>query len=83
MVAYRCSGAECADLNSQAKTIFATLPKDAKFNEVKFVSTPYQTMTPKIAVLAWDKEQDMDAMDTKVITAFYNKYVDHGREDLP
>jgi len=83
VVVYRCSGAECADLNSQAKTIMATLPKDAKYGEVKFVATPYQTMTPKIAVLAWDKEQDMDLMDQGLISAFYKQYIDHGREDLP
>lgn len=82
VLVYRCSGTECADLNSQAKTIFANLPKE-KFNKVKFVSTSYQSMTPKIAILAWDKEQDMDVMDAKLITAFYNQYVDHGREDLP
>lgn len=82
VVVYRCSGAECSDLAAQAKGIFGALPKEAKFNEVKFVSTPYQSMTPKIAVLAWDNEQDMDVMDQKLITDFYNKYVDHGREDL-
>jgi hypothetical protein len=83
VVVYRCSGAECADLNSQAKTIMATLPKDPKYGEVKFVATPYQTMTPKIAVLAWDKEQDMDLMDQGLIAAFYKQYINHGREDLP
>jgi Protein of unknown function (DUF3105) len=82
-VVYRCSGAECADLNSQAKAIMATLPKDPKYGEVKFVATPYQTMTPKIAVLAWGKEQDMDSMDQGLIAAFYAQYVNHGREDLP
>jgi hypothetical protein len=25
----------------------------------------------------------MDSMDQKLITDFYNNYVDHGREDLP
>jgi len=83
VVVYRCSGAECADLNSQVKSIMATLPKEPKFSEVKFVATPYQAMTTKIAVLAWDKEQDMDLMDQGLISAFYTRYVDHGREDLP
>jgi hypothetical protein len=83
VLVYRCSGAECADLNSQAKTIMATLPKDPKFGEVKFVATPYQAMTPKVALLAWAKEQDMDSMDQGLISAFYSQYVDHGREDKP
>jgi hypothetical protein len=80
---YRCSGAECADLATQAKSVFDSLPKEPKFSEVKFVSTSYQAMKPKVAVLAWNKEQDMDAIDAKLISDFYNKYVDHGREDLP
>jgi hypothetical protein len=82
VVAFRCSGLECNDLNSQAASIMKTLPPD-KFNEVKFISTPYSAMTPKIAVLAWGHEQDMDLLDPQLITAFYNLYVDHGREDLP
>jgi hypothetical protein len=83
VVVYRCSGAECADLNSQAKTIMATLPKDPKYNEVKFIATPFQTMAPKVAVLAWAKEQDMDSLDQGLIAAFYKAYLNHGREDLP
>lgn len=83
VMVYRCSGAECADLNSQAKTIMATLPRDPKYNEVKFIATPYQTMKPKIALLAWDKEQDMDSMDQDLIAGFYKIYLNHGREDLP
>lgn len=79
---YRCD-TDCSDLASQAQKIYAALPKESKFNEVKFVATPYQTMTPKVAILAWDKELDLDLMDQAQIVAFYNTYVDHGREDLP
>jgi Protein of unknown function (DUF3105) len=82
VVVFRCTDLECKDLNSQAQTIMQSLPTE-KYNEVKFVSTPYQTMTPKIAVLAWGKEQDMDLMDPQLITAFYKQNVDHGLQDLP
>jgi hypothetical protein len=82
VLVYRCSGSECNDLYLQAKSVFSTLPKESKFNEVKFVSSEYDNMTPKVAVLAWDKEQDMSAIDVNLITAFYNQFVDHGREDL-
>jgi hypothetical protein len=36
-----------------------------------------------VAVLAWNKEEDLSEIDVKAITAFYNQYADHGREDLP
>jgi hypothetical protein len=82
VVVFRCTDLECKDLNSQAETIMKSLPTE-KFNKVKFISTPYQEMTPKVAVLAWKTEQDMDELDPQLITAFYKQYVDHGREDLP
>ncbi|HXA42808.1 MAG TPA: DUF3105 domain-containing protein [Candidatus Solibacter sp.] len=82
VLVYKCSGSECNDLYQQAKAVFAALPKESKFNEVKFVSTEYNNMTPKIAVLAWDKEEDMSSIDANLITSFYKQYVDHGREDL-
>ena len=82
VVVFRCTDLECKDLNTQATTIMKSLPNE-KFNEVKFISTPYQAMTPKVAVLAWGKEQDMDQLDPQLITAFYKQNVDHGLENLP
>ena len=82
VVVFRCSDLECKDLNTQATTIMKSLPNE-KFNEVKFISTPYQAMTPKVALLAWGKEQDMDQLDQQLITAFYKQNVDHGLENLP
>ena len=82
VVVFRCTDLECKDLNTQATTIMKSLPNE-KFNEVKFISTPYQAMTPKVAVLAGGKEQDMDQLDPQLITAFYKQNVDHGLENLP
>jgi hypothetical protein len=90
---YKCSGTECADLYSQAFNLFAQLPAHAEpvhpaagqqqVQEVKFLSTPYQDMETKFAVLAWTKELDMNTLDAATIKAFYETYVDHGREDVP
>lgn len=78
---YRCSGSECDDFYSQAQQLFGQLPKDPKFGEVKFVSSPYQNMTPKFALVAWDHEQDFTGFPaTADVTAFYNKFVDQGPE---
>jgi hypothetical protein len=84
VLVYTCSGNECQDLYAQAQRLYAKLPKEPKFHEVKFVSTPYIGQMPKkFALLAWDREQDMDTMDETTVADFYNQFVDHGREDVP
>jgi hypothetical protein len=93
VLVYKCSGSECDDMFKQASDVFAKLPKrkepakpqqgQQQISEVKFLSTPYQEMQPKVAALAWNKEEDMSSIDLTAITAFYNQFVDHGREDAP
>ena len=93
VLVYKCSGTECDDMYKQAQDVFAKLPPklepvtpptgQQQVSEVKFLSTPYQDMPPKVAILAWDTEQDLNSIDLTLVTDFYNKYVDHGREDLP
>ena len=81
---YKCSGTSCDDYYTQAQALFAQLPKETKFNEVKFVSTPYQNMSPSFAMVAWDHEQDFTGFpSTADATAFYNKFVDQGPEAIP
>jgi hypothetical protein len=90
---YKCSGTECDDLYKQAQDVFAKLTPhkepvspaagQAQVSEVKFISTPYPDMEPKVAILAWDTEQDLNAIDFGLISDFYEKYIDHGREDIP
>jgi hypothetical protein len=82
VLVYRCSGTECSTIYGEAFKLFALLPKE-KYNEIKLVTTPYQDMTPKYALLAWDQEQDLDTLDVNAVKAFYQSFVDHGREDLP
>ena len=98
VLVYKCTGTECDDLYKQAQAALAKLPSKAEpvnpvngaqqVQEVKFLSTPYQKMSPKVALLAWDKEQDLGSIDVNAITSFFNTYVDralpdHGREDKP
>ena len=94
VLVYKCTGTECDDLYKQAQAALAKLPSKAEpvnaaangaqqVQEVKFLSTPYQNMSPKVALLAWDKEQDLGSIDVNAITSFYTTYGDHGREDLP
>ena len=82
VLVYTCDS-DCDTQFAAAQQVAQNLPPETKFHEIKFLSTPYVgSMPKKFALLAWDKEQDMDSMDVPTITAFYNAYVDHGREDL-
>jgi hypothetical protein len=84
VLVYKCTGGECDDAYSQAQTLFGQLPQAPGFQEVKFLSTPYQGMTPKYALLAWDNEQDFTGFpSTSDATAFYNKFVNQGPEQQP
>jgi hypothetical protein len=81
---YKCSGSQCDDYYTHAQQLFGQLPKDAKYSEVKFLSSPYQNMSPAFALLAWDHEQDFTGFPTTAdATAFYNKFVDQGPEAIP
>lgn len=84
VLTYRCAGAECDTMYNQAFALYSNgVPKEQKHNEIKLVTTPFQNMTPKVAVLAWDRELDLDSIDTQAIIDFYNTYVDRGPEDVP
>ena len=87
VLVYQCSGSgsgsDCDTKFTQAQALFDGLPKETTYNEVKFLATPYQGMTPKAALLAWDHEQDFTGIpsldDAKT---FYNAWVDKGPEAL-
>jgi len=95
VLVYTCSSTECADIFSAARLLYQSLPQHPEpfhaspgvqtIQEVKFLSTQYTqgSLPKKYAVLAWDREEDLDSLDSGAITTFYNKYSEHGREDLP
>ena len=83
VLVYRCSGPECDAAFAAAQNLFNTLPKEPQFNEVKLLTTPYQGMTPKVAMLSWDHEQDFTGLpSTADATKFYNQFVDKGPEAI-
>ncbi|MDQ6748694.1 MAG: DUF3105 domain-containing protein [Candidatus Dormibacteraeota bacterium] len=84
VMVYKCSGSECDDFYAQSQALSGQLPKDSTYGEVKFLTTPYQAMTPKFALLAWDHEQDFSGFPpTSDVTAFYNRFVNQGPEKKP
>ena len=94
VLVYTCT-TDCSDIFSASRLLFQSLaphqepfrasPGITTIQEVKYLSTQYTrgTMPKKFAVLAWDREEDLDTLNTAAITTFYNKYSEHGREDLP
>ena len=81
VLVYRCSGSECDAAYGAAQALFSAMPKEPQFGEVKFLSVPYQAMSPKVALLAWDHEQDFNGIPTVAdTTAFYQLFVDKGPE---
>jgi hypothetical protein len=83
VLVYRCDATECPQINTRIFNIFGKLPKEPVTHEVKFMSTPFPNMQPKYALLAWNRELDMTALDENTIIGFYNKYVDKGPEQAP
>jgi hypothetical protein len=82
VVLYNCSDG-CPDVVAQLRDAFVKLPRSRQFNVVKLVGTPYNTMSSKIAFLAWGKIEEHDAFDYDRLLRFYNAYVDKGPEAAP
>jgi len=84
---YQCSGSgsgsDCDAKFQAAQVLMDGLPPDTQFSEVKFLATPYQGMSPKAALLAWDHEWDFTGIPTlDDAKTFYNQFVDKGPEQL-
>ena len=87
VLVYQCSGSgsgsDCDAKFQATQALVDGLPKDPTFNEVKFLATPYQGMTPKAALLAWDHEWDFtNVPNLNDAKTFYNQFIDKGPEQL-
>jgi len=85
-ILYNCpSGADCTTLQNALENYVMNLaPIEPTFGEVKVVMTPYsQGMQKKVALLAWDYIEFLDAYDQNAITQFYENHVDKGPEAIP
>ena len=87
VLVYQCSGSgsgsDCDAKFKAAQALVDGLPKEPTFSEVKFLASPYQEMTPKAALLAWDHEWDFTGVPSlNDAKTFYNQFVDKGPEQL-
>ena len=81
----KCS-TDCNAIYSQMDNLYKSLP-NSKYGTVKLVVTPYSKPytdgDSPLMLMAWDHEQRLDTVNKDTITRFYNKFVDHGPEDIP
>jgi len=85
-ILYDCpSGTDCTTLkNSLEHYVTDLAPFDPTYHEVKVVLTPYSRgMQKKVALVAWDYIEFLDAYDQAEITRFYENHVNQGPEQIP
>src|SRR5438105_1067841 len=68
VILYNCEQ-PCPDLVNQLRPLLTSLPRSSQFNEVKLVISPNNKIDHRLAVLAWDWEQDLDDFDANAIRA--------------
>lgn len=54
-----------------------------KYGSAKLIVAPYDDMAYPVVALAWDRELPLAAVDRDLLLRFYQRYVDHGPEDVP
>jgi hypothetical protein len=85
-ILYNCpSGTDCTTLKNSLENYVTNLaPIEPTYNSVKVVLSPYSKgMQKKIALLAWDYIEFLDAYDQAEITRFYENHVNKGPEQIP
>ena len=85
-ILYNCStGADCTTLKNSLENYVKNLaPVEPTYSEVKVVLSPYSHgMQKKVALVAWDYIEFLDAYDQNAITQFYENHVNKGPEAVP
>ncbi|HZS32170.1 MAG TPA: DUF3105 domain-containing protein [Methylomirabilota bacterium] len=81
VILYRCPGG-CPDLVRELDAIVRTLPP-SKYGHRKVVLSPNDRIPSRIALLAWRRLEELDAVDREGIVRFVRAYQDRGPEDVP
>ena len=84
-ILYNCpTGSDCTTLQNSLENYVRNLaPVEPTFGEVKVVLSPYSKgMQKKVALVAWDYIEFLDAYDQAAITSFYENHVNKGPEQI-
>ena len=81
VILYRCD-TPCPDLIQRLREIYDTFPK-SKHGHVKLLTTHYQKLRTRLAILAWTWLDELEEFDRQRLLRFYQAHVDMGPEDVP
>lgn len=73
----------CPDEQSPVQNFMSSAPREALFQEVKIVATPYPVPNHRFALVAWGWRLFMDTWDPALAERFYEAHVDNGPERIP
>jgi len=84
VVLYRCPRGqqECPGVTAQLQQLYRAAPP-SKFGNVKMVAAQYPTLRTPLAMLAWNRVDELQTVDQERMLTFYRTYVDKGPEDVP
>jgi len=84
VVLYKCPQGkqECPEVTTQLQQLYQAAPP-SKYGNVKMVATQYPTLRTPLAVLAWNRIDELQAFDQERMLTFYRAHVDKGPEDVP
>ena len=79
---YNCS-TDCAALQTQLRQFYESVPKSAAYGYQKLIVVPYSQLSQRLAIVAWNRIDEMDQFDAQRLLRFYEAYHDRGPEDAP
>jgi hypothetical protein len=79
---YNCPTA-CPELVAQLQQFYERAPVSAAYGYQKLVILPYSAMASRLAIVAWNRIDELEEFDEQRLLRFYEAYHDRGPEDAP
>jgi hypothetical protein len=79
---YNCPTA-CPELLAQLQRFYDRAPPSAAYGYQKLVILPYSSMPSRLAIVAWNRIDELEQYDEQRLLRFYEAYHDRGPEDAP
>ena len=82
VVLYRCPGgvSPCPEVTNRLQELYDKAPL-GKYGEVKLVASEYPRLETPLALLAWNRIEELESYDEARMLRFYEAYLDRGPED--
>jgi hypothetical protein len=79
---YSCPTA-CPELLAQLQGFYDRAPTSAEYGYQKLLVLPYSGLTGRLAIVAWNRIDELEQYDEQRLLRFYQAYHDRGPEDAP